>query len=489
MKELKKAGGGGGGGAKFRELTALPGQVLAGLKFLGSGSKEVQTGTCPNRSLRGDSPGYSTDSPSVPAHLSDVVNWTKDTAGNDVAALSPPRGQYPGGTGAYVTCEPDELGITPDKIGATESIGPVQGTYGSDANLEAKNLLVGKTGYGPNGKVTGTMQEKGEPNQTLDAGGEYSIQEGHYSGGKIKAKDLKSQTSGTAAAGDIRDGKTAYVNGVKVTGTLGESSPANRELAAGGSVTYAAGIKNNGWTVTAKDLESQTSATAAAAQILKGFTAWVNGLKITGTMKKAVDSKKTNLSSSDNRAVIQQTRQASGDARVWAIKNADNTNRLCILNPVAGYWADNDVLGVTFANVATALGLTAAKIKKGESVCGVDGSCAVLTRNLYTHAIKGYGASSNVLSAEESYTMPRAGVIYYGMSINGYGNSPKGKVELIVNGTTVNSVELTGEYSAYAYSFAEWQSHNVNANDTVKIKCTITQGTHVFGMIGAHFNC
>ena len=152
MKELKKAGGGGGGGAKFRELTALPGQVLAGLKFLGSGSKEVQTGTCPNRSLRGDSPGYSTDSPSVPAHLSDVVNWTKDTAGNDVAALSPPRGQYPGGTGAYVTCQPDELGITADKIGATESIGPVQGTYGSDANLEAKNLLVGKTGYGPNGK-------------------------------------------------------------------------------------------------------------------------------------------------------------------------------------------------------------------------------------------------------------------------------------------------------------------------------------------------
>ena len=133
---------------------------------------------------------------------------------------------------------------------------------------------------------------------------------------------------------------------------------------------------------------------------------------------------------------------------------------------------------------------TRVKVNNGNAdVWDITGTCAVLTRNLYTHAIKGFGADSDVLTSEESYTMPRAGVVYFGMCVFGYGGTPKAKVELIVNGTTKDSVELTGAYSSYAYQYAEWVQQNVAANDVVKIKCTITQGTHVFGMIGAHFSC
>lgn len=56
------------------------------------------------------------------------------------------------------------------------------------------------------------------------------------------------------------------------------------ELAAGASVAVPAGYHNGSGKVTAKSLASQTSATATAGQILSGKTAWVNGVKVTGNI-------------------------------------------------------------------------------------------------------------------------------------------------------------------------------------------------------------
>lgn len=68
--------------------------------------------------------------------------------------------------------------------------------------------------------VSGTMPNRGSPTSSLNAGGSYTIQAGYYSGGKVTANTLASQTSATAAAGDILTGKTAWVNGSKLTGTM-----------------------------------------------------------------------------------------------------------------------------------------------------------------------------------------------------------------------------------------------------------------------------
>ena len=54
-------------------------------------------------------------------------------------------------------------------------------------------------------------------------------------------------------------------------------------LNCGGSYTIPAGYHNGSGKVTANTLASQTSATATAARIGKGYTAWVNGTQITGT--------------------------------------------------------------------------------------------------------------------------------------------------------------------------------------------------------------
>lgn len=93
----------------------------------------------------------------------------------------------------------------------------------------------------------------------------------------------------TATAGEILSGKTAYVNGVKVTGSMANQGAVSQAINAGGSYTIPAGYHNGSGKVTGNSLASQTSATAAAGNIQSGYTAWVNGSKVTGTAAVASD--------------------------------------------------------------------------------------------------------------------------------------------------------------------------------------------------------
>ena len=71
---------------------------------------------------------------------------------------------------------------------------------------------------------------------------------------------------------------------VGASGTMANNGAVSKALSAGGSYTIPAGYHNGSGKVTANSLSSQTSATASASQILSGQTAWVNGSKVTGTM-------------------------------------------------------------------------------------------------------------------------------------------------------------------------------------------------------------
>lgn len=156
---------------------------------------------------------------------------------------------------------------------------------GMDGSATENTILEGYSAYVENEYVVGEMAEVGNVDITLKAGEVYPVPEGyHYGEGTVKAASMESQTPGTATAAQLLENATAWVNGKLLTGTMKKQGTADAMLKAGEKCVLAAGYYSGG-TVTAKDLASQTPGTAAAEYILSGVTAWSNGSMLTGTMK------------------------------------------------------------------------------------------------------------------------------------------------------------------------------------------------------------
>lgn len=84
------------------------------------------------------------------------------------------------------------------------------------------DVLAGKVIVDKDGEpLTGSMPNRGAVSAALNAGGSYSIPEGYHNGsGKIVANSLASQTPGNADRGSILEGRSAWVNGAKVDGSI-----------------------------------------------------------------------------------------------------------------------------------------------------------------------------------------------------------------------------------------------------------------------------
>ena len=171
-----------------------------------------------------------------------------------------PAGQYTSGVQTFrgVTTSNIEAGNI--KAGVTVKVGDagdddrikgVTGTFTSDANATAGDILPGKSGYVNGNKISGSMTTKAattyntsSSDQTIAAGqylsGAQTIRKVTTSG--ISAGNIKAgvtvkvgdagdddriagvtgtfTSDGTAAAGDMLSGKIAYVNGNKITGNI-----------------------------------------------------------------------------------------------------------------------------------------------------------------------------------------------------------------------------------------------------------------------------
>lgn len=119
------------------------------------------------------------------------------------------------------------------------------GTDTSNANATATQVLSGYTCYVKDTKITGTMTNRGTMNQSLNPGGSYTIPVGYHSGsGKVTVSSLSANTSGTANASRILSGRTAWVGGSRLTGTMTNRGAVSQTLAANGSYTIPAGWHN-----------------------------------------------------------------------------------------------------------------------------------------------------------------------------------------------------------------------------------------------------
>ena len=123
----------------------------------------------------------------------------------------------------------------------------------SAGNATASQILSGKKAYVDGSLVTGSMTNNGAvAPAALNAGGSYTIPAGYHNGsGKVTTNSLASQTAGTASAGEILSGETAWVGGTKITGTMTNRGAVTQSLDAGGSYTIPAGYHNGSGKVTA----------------------------------------------------------------------------------------------------------------------------------------------------------------------------------------------------------------------------------------------
>ena len=136
-----------------------------------------------------------------------------------------------------------------DKLGNITA-NPIETIYAcssGDGDATANQILSGRTAWVKGQKVTGTMPNRGAVTQTLNAGGSYTIPAGYHNGsGKVTAASLSSQTPGTATAAQILSGKTAWVNGKKITGTMANRGNLNWKPSNGTTYTVPAGYYSGG---------------------------------------------------------------------------------------------------------------------------------------------------------------------------------------------------------------------------------------------------
>lgn len=136
-------------------------------------------------------------------------------------------------------------GVAEVKIPLQEGGGNARYVETSDATAAAGDILAGKNAYVNGNLVNGSMPNNGKTDGTISAvDGTVTIPEGYTTGGtvqiseaeqgKVIPSNIKSGATilgvagkasvvdtddADATAGDILSGKTAYVNGQKITGT------------------------------------------------------------------------------------------------------------------------------------------------------------------------------------------------------------------------------------------------------------------------------
>lgn len=104
-----------------------------------------------------------------------------------------------------------------------DNIARIEASVALSGNAAPGDVLSGKTFYSDNSNVknTGTIPDQGSKKLKLRAGGKYTIPRGYHNGsGVITAESLYAQTYATATAEDIATGKTAWVEGDELTGSL-----------------------------------------------------------------------------------------------------------------------------------------------------------------------------------------------------------------------------------------------------------------------------
>jgi hypothetical protein len=128
------------------------------------------------------------------------------------------------------------------------------------------------------------------------------------------------------------------------------------------------------------------------------------------------------------------------------------------------------------ATVRNYLGVAAGKIAKGQSIAGISGTWYGNKATIGASAYDSRNASDNY--AEQSFTMPASGTVYYGGCAGGWYYSDgdtNATCAIYKNGSVVNNANISsGNYTFRGGMFNK--SFSANAGDVIKVVASCSRG-------------
>lgn len=298
--------------------------------------------------------------------------------------------------------------ITVGDAGSAGRIKNVTGTFTNEAAnpITAATVLSGKVGYVNGAKVIGDIQTVTPSATSLNCGAKATIAKGYLASDvTITANSLASQTVGTAAAGDIRLNKTAWVGGTKLTGSMPNATITSGSATIS-STTYTYNSTNGNFGVTGSaTIGAPTVGTAGYISSSAG-TRNTNTANLSATVAKIAGSTAISGTTTKQPSISRQsisisnvTDAAAGNATtttptsgVWVkVKSAANTGTLTATPSVTttGYGTKDyhGITGTTATVGASASADTYIPIKNGDysaSVTKTDGSASMSASGVST---------------------------------------------------------------------------------------------------------
>lgn len=242
------------------------------------------------------------------------------------------------------------IGLSPDKIKRGETIlnvaGNVQeGIDTSDANAVETDILSGKTAYVDGNKITGTITSK-EAQTYIPSSSEQIIDAGQYLSGAQTISAVPTEE------------KTITPSALSQEIIPTENKFLSKVIVSGDANLTAKNVKS-GVTIFGVEGSYTSDANAMAEDIAMNKTAYTNGQKITGTLPLFPNSRTFTV---DNAGVADNTEDSELEfTTINTAKQILDSNL-------------NMKFSASYSDIVTAIGLTADKLISGNTILGIEGA-------------------------------------------------------------------------------------------------------------------